>query len=79
MKKFFDITENKYTPEWADLSALLTIANVTLIICGVWWAPWLGIVNCGLALILGSLNHAHINTWAMQIALIVLNCYFLTL
>jgi hypothetical protein len=79
MRKFFGIEKEKYIFEWGDISTLLTIANVLLIILGFWWAPLIGIVNCGLALVLGAKSHAHINMWVMQIALVVLNCYFLTL
>lgn len=77
MKKFFSIEEKKYVFEWCDVITLLTITNVCLIIMGWHWAPLIALVNCALSIVLNVRNHAHINTYAMQIALIVLNFYFL--
>lgn len=78
MKKFFGI-EKKYSFEINDLVALVTIANVVLIIAGFWWAPILGLVNCGIGIIVNIINRVHINLYIMQIAFIVLNIYFLTM
>lgn len=78
MKEFFGIKE-KFRFEIADLFALITLLNVTFVLMGFWWAPILGLVNCGLITILNCKIHAHINAHLTQIALIVLNCYFLTL
>lgn len=79
MKEFFGIETNKYVFEWADITTLLTILNVVLVVMGFYWAPVVGLVNCGLGLVLNIINRTHINMYAMQIALIVLNAYFLTL
>lgn len=79
MKKFFGIETNKYIFEWADVTTLLTILNVMLVVMGFYWAPVVGLVNCGFGLALNIVNRAHINMYVMQIALIVLNAYFLTL
>lgn len=79
MKEFFGIETNKYVFEWADITTLLTILNVMLVVMGFYWAPIVGLVNCGLGLVLNIINRTHINMYAMQIALIVLNAYFLTL
>ena len=78
MKKFFGI-EKKYTFEANDIVALLTIANVVLIIMGFWWAPMVGLVNCLVGIGLNIKNRVHINLYIMQVAFIVLNIYFLTL
>ena len=78
MKKFFGI-ETKYTFEVNDVVALLTIANVVLIIMGFWWAPIVGLVNCVVGIGLNIKNRVHINLYIMQVAFIVLNIYFLTL
>lgn len=78
MKDFFGI-ETKYTFEANDIVALLTIANVVLIIMGFWWAPMVGLVNCVVGIILNIKNRVHINLYIMQVAFIVLNIYFLTL
>lgn len=79
MKKFFGIKSNKYIFEWGDISTALTVLNVVLVLMGVYFAPIIGIFNCILGLILNVKNNSHINMYVMQIALIVLNCYFLTL
>jgi hypothetical protein len=78
MKKFFSI-ETSYSFEANDIVALITIANVVLIIMGFWWAPMVGLVNCVVGIILNIKNRVHINLYIMQIAFIVLNIYFLTL
>lgn len=78
MKKFFGI-ETSYSFEANDIVALLTIANVVLIIMGFWWAPMVGLVNCVVGIILNIKNRVHINLYIMQVAFIVLNIYFLTL
>ena len=78
MKRFFGI-ERKYKFEANDFVALLTIANVVLIIMGFWWAPCVGLANCVVGIILNIKNRVHINLYIMQVAFIVLNIYFLTL
>ena len=78
MKDFFGI-ETKYTFEANDIVALLTIANVVLIIMGFQWAPMVGLVNCVVGIIKKKKNRVHINLYIMQVAFIVLNIYFLTL
>ena len=79
MKKFFDIKEEEYRFEIWDLTALITIFNVAFVLMGFWWAPILGLVNCTICLIANVKNHTHINNYVTQVALIILNCYFLTL
>lgn len=69
----------KYKFEWADISALLTLLNVTLVLLGWYYAPIVGIVNCILNLILNVKYKSHLNLYLIQASLIVLNCYFLTL
>ena len=78
MKDFFGIKE-KYRFEINDLVALVTIANVVLIIMGFWWAPIIGLANCFVGIGLNIKNRVHINLYIMQVAFIVLNIYFLTL
>lgn len=79
MKTFFGIESNQYIFEWSDVTTALTILNVTLVLMGFAWAPWIGIINCGLGLGLNVKFRTHINMYIMQIALVVLNFYFLTL
>lgn len=77
MREFFSITENKYRFEIFDLTAVITILNVLFIVLGQWWAPILGLLNCGICIGLNIKSRAHINAYLTQIALIVLNIYFL--
>ena len=79
MNKFFVIKSDSYVFEMSDLTTLITILNVAFILMGFWWAPILGIVNCGTCIVLNIINHMHINVYITQIALIVLNVYFLTM
>lgn len=79
MKTFFGIESNQYIFEWSDVTTALTILNVTLVLMGFAWAPWVGIINCGLGLVLNVKFRTHINMYIMQMALVVLNFYFLTL
>lgn len=79
MREFFKIEEKEYRFEIYDLTALITVLNVTFILMGIWWAPILGLVNCGICLVVNVINRVHINNYVTQIALIVLNIYFLTM
>ena len=78
MKAFFRI-ETTYKFEIMDLFTLITILNVTFILMGFWWAPVLGLVNCVANIVVNVKTRAHVNAYMMQVALIVLNVYFLTL
>lgn len=77
IKKFFSITENKYQFEIFDILSILTVLNVALILVGWTPAPAIGIINCIISIIVNIKNKAHINTYIMQVALIILNIYFL--
>lgn len=79
IKEFFSITEKEYKFEIWDLTSLITVLNVAFILMGFWWAPILGIVNCIICIIMNVINRVHINNYITQIALIILNIYFLTL
>ena len=79
MKKFFEIKTGRYEFEMSDLTTLITILNVVFILMGFWWAPILGIINCSICIVLNIINHMHINMYITQIALIILNIYFLTM
>ena len=77
IKKFFGIENEKYLFEWEDLTSLLTVLNVALVIAGFSWAPWIGIINSSLGILLNVKFKSHLNMYVMQIALIILNAYFL--
>ena len=79
MREFFSIEEKEYKFEIWDLIALITILNVAFILMGFWWAPILGLVNCAICLVMNVINKVHINNYVTQVALIVLNIYFLTM
>ena len=79
MREFFSIEEKEYKFEIWDLTALITILNVAFILMGFWWAPILGLVNCAFCLVMNVINKVHINNYVTQVALIVLNIYFLTM
>lgn len=79
IKEFFGVESDKYIFEWNDVSAVLTILNVALVICGYNWAPWVGIVNSCISLLLNVKYKMHFNLYTIQIALIILNAYFLSL
>lgn len=78
MKEFFGITES-FRFEWNDVVAFITLLNVTLVLLGFSWAPILGIANGVLSLALNAKYRAHINLYVMQLAIIILNIYFLSL
>ena len=79
MREFFSIEEKEYKFEIWDLTALITILNVAFILMGFWWAPILGLVNCAICLVMNVINKVHINNYVTQVALIILNIYFLTM
>lgn len=79
MKKFFSIEKESYCFEMADLLSIITLLNVTFVLCGFWWPPFLGLLNCFISIVLNVKSKAHVNAYIIQISLIVLNCYFLTL
>ena len=79
MREFFNIEEKEYKFEIWDLTALITILNVAFILMGFWWAPIFGLVNCAICLVMNVINKVHINNYVTQVALIVLNIYFLTM
>lgn len=79
VKEFFSIKDDSYRFEIWDLTSLITVLNVTFILLGFWWAPFFGLVNCGICIMVNIKNKVHINNYITQVALIVLNIYFLTL
>ena len=76
MKQFFDINKN-FSIEIYDIMALITVLNTVFIIAGFWWAPILGLTNCGIVVIMNMKTQAHINSYITQLALIALNLFFL--
>ena len=79
MRDFFQIKEDYYRFEIYDLTAILTILNVVFVLMGYWWAPIFGLVNCAICIVMNVINRLHVNAYLTQVALIILNIYFLTL
>ena len=77
MKQFFNISESKYQFNIFDVTALLTVLNVIGLICGIYYAPIVGIVNCIINIVFTIKNHGYVNNYTTQIALLVLNFFFL--
>ena len=78
MKKFFNITENKYQFQLTDLVALFTIVNVALIMAGCFViASIFGLINCVISFYVLVKSRGYINGYIIQIALLALNIYFL--
>lgn len=77
MREFFGIEGKKYVFEWGDISSLITVLNVVFIVLGYWWAPVLGLMNAILSIVLNAYNKTHLNLYITQVALIILNVYFL--
>ena len=77
IKKFFNIEQDSYNFDIYDLTALFTVLNVILIIVGFRFASVFGLVNCFICLAMAIRNHAFLNTYVTQIALVVLNIFFL--
>ena len=79
MREFFFFVYNGYGFEIYDLLSLVTVLNVAFVLMGFWWASILGIVNCCIGLVVNVLNRVHLNNYITQVALMILNIYFLTL
>jgi hypothetical protein len=77
MRKFFSIETTDYQFEIWDITSLLTVLNVVLIIAGWYFAPVFGLANCFLCLVINIKSRAHINSYATQLMLVILNIYFL--
>lgn len=77
VREFFGIKEDTIKVEWMDISTILTVINVILIVCGVAWAPVIGIVNAIANIIIMIIKKGHINGYIMQTALLIMNIYFL--
>jgi|GEM_PF-3216523 len=76
MKNFFNIN-TKYSFEWNDLRAVITIINVALIMCFGLSIAWFGLAVAVLGLIKDLAIDRRINGTIMHLANIVLNTYFL--
>ena len=77
IKKFFGINDKNFKLEWMDISTVLTVINITLIVCGIAWAPIIGIINAVANIIMLIIKKGHINGYVLNMALLIMNIYFL--
>lgn len=80
MKKFFNITADKYIFDYNDIRCLLTLINVILIITFGLSVAWIGLAIA----IFGTVRdmvceERKINSTIQHLTMIVLNVYFVTL
>lgn len=80
MKKFFNITADKYIFDYNDIRCLLTLINVIMIIIFGLSVAWIGLAIA----IFGAVRdmvceERKINSTIQHLTMIVLNVYFVTL
>lgn len=73
------MTKVKYEFEWADVRALVTIANVVLIIIVGLGISWMGLGIAAYDLIQDIRKKSHINLILIHLSMLILNSYFLML
>lgn len=80
MKKFFNITAEKYIFDYNDIRCLLTLVNVVMIIIFGLSVAWIGLAIA----IFGTVRdmvyeERKINSTIQHLTMIVLNVYFVSL
>lgn len=80
MRKFFNITADKYIFDYNDIRCLLTLVNVILVITFGLSVAWIGLAIA----IFGTVRdmvceERKINSTIQHLTMIVLNIYFVTL
>ena len=80
MKKFFNITANRYIFDYNDIRCLLTLVNVILVITFGLSVAWIGLAIA----IFGTIRdmvcqERKINSTIQHLTMIILNVYFVTL
>lgn len=78
VKEFFKI-EGKYKFEYNDLRALITVANVILIMIYGLSIAWFGLAIALIGVVKDLKVDRHINGLVMHLASVALNIYFLIL
>ena len=78
LKKFFKI-ESAYKFEYNDLRALITVANVILIMIYGLSIAWFGLAIALIGVIKDLKVDRHINGLVMHLSSVALNVYFLIL
>ena len=80
MKKFFNITADRYIFDYNDIRCLLTLVNVVMIMIFGLSVAWIGLAIA----IFGTIRdmvceERKINSTIQHLTMIVLNVYFVTL
>ena len=78
VRTFFNI-KTKYSFEWNDLRAVVTILNVVLIMIFGLSISWFGLAVALIGLVKDFTDEHHINGILMHLASATLNIYFLSL
>lgn len=80
MRKFFNITADKYIFDYNDIRCLLTLVNVILIITFGLSVAWIGLAIAVFGTIRDMVcEERKINSTIQHLTMIVLNIYFVTL
>lgn len=80
MKKFFNITANRYIFDYNDIRCLLTLVNVILVITFGLSVAWIGLAIAVFGTIRDMVcEERKINSTIQHLTMIILNVYFVTL
>ena len=80
MRKFFNITANKYIFDYNDIRCLLTLVNVILVITFGLSVAWIGLAIAVFGTIRDMVcEERKINSTIQHLTMIILNVYFVTL
>ena len=80
MKKFFNITANRYIFDYNDIRCLLTLVNVILVITFGLSVAWIGLAIAVVGTVRDMVcEERKINSTIQHLTMIVLNVYFVTL
>ena len=80
MKKFFNITANRYIFDYNDIRCLLTLVNVILVITFGLSVAWIGLAIAIFGTIRDLVCEARkINSTIQHLTMIILNVYYVTL
>lgn len=80
MKKFFNITANRYIFDYNDIRCLLTLVNVILVITFGLSVAWIGLAIAVFGTVRDMVcEERKINSTIQHLTMIILNVYFVTL
>ena len=80
MKKFFNITADKYIFDYNDIRCLLTLINVILVITFGLSVAWIGLAIAVFGTVRDMVcEERKINSTIQHLTMIILNVYFVSL